>query len=464
MKFGGTSVRDPICIQKVIEIVRESKQEHRVSVVVSAMAGVTDLLIEAAERSANGDSQRVCEILKALRERHDATANSLIRGANWKGLDRKMGQYFRQVQRICEETVRAGKISPQSHDFVASLGERLCAPMMAAALQQQGMASEGVDASECLITDSCHGSANPYLEATRKRCARRIQPILRAGAVPVVTGFIGATEEGTLTTLGRGGSDYSATVLAAALGAQQVTIWTDVDGVFTSDPRLVPQARIIPHLSYEQAATLARFGAKILHPKTLDPVVQRGIPVWVRNTFAPQGSGTKISLGEPSNDGVVALTALRDVSLVTITVSKTEDLTKLMHRTFSAVKSERVDVLLAWTRCLPPEFRMVVPSALAGRTINALNREFGESDKQEPVEKVVFENGIAVVTVVGHYLRDSSDTAERAYAAFRREGMRVVTTAEQTSRSDISFVVKLEEMEKTLRVLHKGLQLNGTNV
>jgi len=204
-----------------------------------------------------------------------------------------MKQVFAEGRRFCEGTALLRELSPRTLDTISSLGERLSAPLVAAAVKERGLAGESVEASELIVTDDFHGGADPLMKETRMKSQARIFPLLEKGIVPVVTGFIGSTEDGELTTLGRGGSDYSATILGAALDAEEVIIWTDVDGVLTADPRLINEARTIPSISYREAAELAFFGAKVLHPKTLKPVVDSAIPVWIRNSFAPENAAQK---------------------------------------------------------------------------------------------------------------------------------------------------------------------------
>src|SRR5215469_17124235 len=326
MKFGGTSVGDANSIGKVLEIVRGAQRNYTLLVVVSAMARVTDLLIEAGMRSANGDLCVAWEIFLSLKERHESAARSLLHSAlEQERYESKLQACLLEGEQACREAMLARELTPPVADLIASLGERLCAPLVAAVLRESQVLSESIDAQECIVTDARHGGANPDLDQTRIRCEDRLRPLLRHGVVPVVTGFLGATPEGTLTTLGRGGSDYSASIVGAALSADEVIIWTDVDGFLTSDPRLISDARTIPQISYRQAAALAYFGAKVLHPKTLQPLVRAGIPVWIRNTFAADRGGTKITLEGPQREaGVKALTAMRDVSLVTVTAPGTE--------------------------------------------------------------------------------------------------------------------------------------------
>lgn len=300
MKFGGTSVGDESAIQKVVEIICGASHDGDLVVVVSAMSGVTNQLIEAATQAQAGNRQTVEMILEQLRKRHGAVVSALIHSAPARTqVNGHMEQIFREGERLCQGTALLRELTLRASDSISSLGERLAAPLIAAALTECGVASEAIEATELIQTDSCHGSADPRMNVTGERCKARLRPLLQRGVVPVVTGFIGATAEGVLTTLGRGGSDYSATILGAALEADEVTIWTDVNGLMTADPRLVPDASTIAEISYREAEEMAHLGAKVLHPKTLIALTQNGIPLWIRNTFAPELAGTKITPAGP---------------------------------------------------------------------------------------------------------------------------------------------------------------------
>jgi aspartokinase/homoserine dehydrogenase 1 len=300
MKFGGTSVGDASSIKKVVDIIRDASRESDLVVVVSAMSGVTNQLIEAAVQSTRGDRLSLATIFHELRRRHTAVVSSLIHStAERSRIGGEMDRLFQEGEQLCQSTMRIRELTPSTRDSISSLGERLSAPIVAAVLEEHGVASEAIEATALIQTDSCHGAADPHMDATRKLCQKRLRPLVQKGVVPVVTGFIGATVEGVLTTLGRGGSDCSATILGAALDADEVIIWTDVDGLMTADPRLVPDASTIAEISYREAEEMAHLGAKVLHPKTLRAVNQSGIPLWIRNTFAPQLAGTKITPAGP---------------------------------------------------------------------------------------------------------------------------------------------------------------------
>src|SRR5438132_6620748 len=260
------------------------------------MGGVTDKLVEAATQAESGNRAAVAVMFEGLAKQHGEAVSALIHStAERSRIGQRIGETFEEGDHLCQGTIQLRELTLRARDSISSLGERLSAPLLAAALGDCGMASEAIEATELVVTDSYHGGAEPRMDLTRERSEARLRPLLEAGIVPVITGFIGATAEGVLTTLGRGGSDYSATILASALDADEVIIWTDVDGLLTADPRVVSGACTIPEIAYHEAAELAYFGARVLHRKTLRAVTQRGIPVWIRNTFAPERPGTKIT-------------------------------------------------------------------------------------------------------------------------------------------------------------------------
>src|SRR5258708_4833906 len=320
MKFGGTSVGDAECIRRAAEIVATASVEGAVLVVVSAMSGVTNRLVLAAQQSVNGDETEPREIPAALGNQHGAAVPALIKDeASRSQLAREVEQIVGEVTSLCRGITLLRELTLRPLAVVSSIGERLSARLMAGALNELGVRSEAIEATDVIITDDDYLQAEPLMEQVRERATARLGPLLDQGITPVVTGFIGATAEGALTTLGRGGSDYSATALGAALDADEIIIWTGVDGVLLTDPRLVPEARLLRENSYKEAAELAFFGAKVLHPKTLRAVAGGGNPVWIRNSFAPERSGTKITrTGRPTSNGVRGITAIGNVSLITV--------------------------------------------------------------------------------------------------------------------------------------------------
>lgn len=300
------------------------------------------------------------------------------------------------------------------------------------------------------------------MDATRQRCEVRLRPLLNDAAVPVATGFIGATRDGTLTTLGRGGSDYSATILGAALAADEVIIWTDVDGVLTADPRLVPDARTIPEISYREAAELAYFGAKVLHPKTLRAVMPAGIPVWIRNSFTPAQTGTKISQqGRSIGGGVKALTAIRDVALISVGGPGIVGVPDVVGRTFSTTAELRANVLLISQSSSQNDICFIVAASDAQRTVEALRREFAQDLSHEVVDHITVDPKIAIVAVVGENMRGTRGVAGRTFAAMGRDNVNIIAIAQGSSETNISFVVEDSAMKQALLTAHGEFGLGG---
>ncbi len=465
MKFGGTSLGDALCIAKVVEIVRTASLESEVVVVVSAMNGVTNKLLEAATRSELGERTPVGALLDELRQQHEAAVNALIHSpAERNRINLKMKELFQEGDRLCQGTILLRELTLRTRDSISSLGERLSAPLVAAALAERGVHGEAIEATELVVTDSCHGAADPCMDLTRELCESRLRPLLERGIVPVVTGFIGATTEGVLTTLGRGGSDYSATILGAALNADEVIIWTDVDGLKTADPRLVPGGCTIPEISYREAAELAYFGARVLHPKTLRAVMQCGIPLWVRNTFAPDLPGTKITpTGPPGAGGIKALTAISDVVLITIGGPGMVGVPDVLGRIFRTTASVRADVLLISQSSSQNDVCLVISSALAKCTVEALRHEFAHELAFERTEHITGDPTVAIVTVVGQNMRGIAGVVGRTFSALDRENVNIVAIAQGSTECTISVVVAKSDMKAALTTIHREFQLGDAS-
>lgn len=465
MKFGGTSVGDASCMGRVAQIVCDASREGPVVVVVSAMSGVTNLLVAAASCAEAGNREQVAELFGALRNQHNIAIDALIQQKdNRASLSRSIEDIFREGERLCEGTALLRELTPRTLDSVSSLGERLSAPMLSGALENLGVASESIEATELIVTDSYHGGAEPLMDRTRARSEARLRPLLDRGVIPVITGFIGATEEGVLTTLGRGGSDYSATILGAALHADEIIIWTDVNGVLTADPRLVPEARTIPEISYREAAELAYFGAKVLHPKTLRAVVPAGIPVWIRNSFAPEQIGTKITpQGRTNGGGVKALTAIRDVSLIAIGGPGIVGVPDVVGRTFSATAEVRANVLLISQSSSQNDICFIVASTDAKRTLEALRNRFARDLADEKVEHITVDATIAIVAVVGEKMHGTPGVAGRTFSALGRENVNIIAIAQGSSECNISFVVAETDVRAALAATHREFALGIQN-
>lgn len=462
MKFGGTSVGDADCVRRAAAIVQSAAAQGPVVVVVSAMSGVTNRLIQAAQRAEAGEQEFFSLLVDELRIQHMTALEALVSDPQRRAkIAEACQEVLDELDRLLRGTSLLHELTPRALDAISGIGERLSTPLVAGAICELGLRSVAVSATEVIVSDPHHGRAEPLMTRTWARAEARLRPLLDQGIVPVVTGFIAATPEGIQTTLGRGGSDYSATILGAALGAQETVIWTDVDGVKTADPRLVPQARTLPEISYNEAAELAYFGAKVLHPNTLRPVTAAGVPVWIRNSFAPEKPGTKITAkGNPTGGGVKALTAIRDVTLVTVGGPGIVGLPDVLARSFAATAETRANVFLVSQSSSQNDICFVISSADEKRTLMALRNAFAPEIAEQTVEHVSVNSNVAVVAVVGENMRGIPGVAGRTFGALGREGVNIIAIAQGSSEYNISFVVEESSMQRALAALHAEFRLH----
>ena len=469
MKFGGTSVGTPQAMQAAVELVRQARADWpRLVVVTSALAGVTDLLLGSAAAAARGDPSVAQGGEAQLRRAHHAAAEALIADPDRRlrakaEVDALIAEYLS----LCRAIGVLGEATPRALDAVASLGERLCIRLLAPALDSAGVAAEAVESTRLIRTDNRFQGAHPDPQATARLTRQVLDPILAAGGVPVVTGFIGATAEGVTTTLGRGGSDYSAALLGAALPADDVWIWTDVDGVMSADPRLVEAPHTIPELTYREVAELAYFGAKVLHPKTVLPVVTAGIGLRICNTFHPAHPGTRL-VAAPAGAGraadgpvVKAVTAIRRQRLVTVEGRGMMGVPGVAARTFGAVASTGTSVPLITQASSEQSICFAVPDESAGRVLEALKRTFSDELSVQDIDRVWATDEVAIITVVGEGMKHTPGVAGRVFGALGQGGINVIAIAQGSSEVSISLVVDGAEAEAAVRALHTLIVIGG---
>ncbi|HOT91285.1 MAG TPA: aspartate kinase [Anaerolineae bacterium] len=463
MKFGGTSVGGASAIAQAAAIVQEQARAwDRLVVIVSAMRGVTDALIRGARTAAAGDTQTYPALVTDLRVRHTLAVAELLRDIEARTeLLKVLDAYLDEFATFCRSVQVLGEVTPRAMDAISSLGERMNARIVAAYLRQLGLRSEAVDATELIVTDRRFQQAAPLMEATRVRTQARLFPLLEAGVVPVVTGFIGATEDGITTTLGRGGSDYSASILGAALDADEVWTWTDVDGVLTTDPRIVPDARVIPVLSYSEVGELAYFGAKVLHPKTISPVIERGIPLWVKNTFNPTCPGTRIVREPESTPGTVkAVTAIHGLSMVNVEGRGMMGVPGIAARTFAAVASQGASVLMISQASSEQSICFVIPTEAVPGVIAAIEEEMALELARRDIDRVWALDDVVIVTAVGAGMRSTPGVAARLFGALAQKQINVIAIAQGSSECSISLVVSADQATDAVRQLHSEV-ING---
>lgn len=438
-------------------IVREQAAAwDRVVVVVSAMSGVTDALVRGARTAAAGDGETYGAIAAELRARHRDVVGAL------PSLDGEGAALLADVDGVldafatfCRSVHVLGEATPRAMDAISSLGERLSAGILAALLRRQGCPSQAVDARQLVVTDDAFQGAVPLLDETRAAVARRLLPLLEGGTVPVVTGFLGANRQGVTTTLGRGGSDCSAAILGVAAGADEVWIWTDVNGVMSADPRLVAAARTVPCLSYAEVGELAYFGARVLHPRTIRPVVEHGIPLWVKNTFDPACPGTRIVAGPESTPGTVkAVTAIEGLSMVTVEGRGMLGVPGIAARTFAAVAGQGASVLMISQASSEQSISFVVPGAAVAPVVRAVGGEMARELARRDVDRVWSLDDVTIVTAVGAGMRTTPGVAHRIFGALARAGINVVAIA-QGSECSLSLLLAAADARQAVRRIHE---------
>lgn len=457
MKFGGTSVGSPEAITNVVQIVGDSiRNGDQVVVVVSAMSGVTDLLINSVKEAANGNRWAYLSCAQKLRDRHDEVLYMLTA----PGRDRDAAQsevhgLLEQHTELCQAVSILGEATARIHDSVVAFGERMSARVVAAALRHAGLQAQAYDASEFVVTDDRYTSATVQWPETQRRIEEKLLPTIERGVTPVITGFIGATSNGHWTTLGRGGSDYSGALFAAGTNSDELIIWTDVDGVMTTDPRLDKRAQVLPYASYQEVGELAFYGAKVLHPKTVQPILNRHIPLRVRNTFNPKHPGTLIRAeSEPSETVIKAVTAIHHVALLTVSGRGMIGVPGIAGRTFLAASHVGASILMIAQASSEQSFCFVVLDDKVRETKAAIELELFDEIARDDVDAVSVLDDVAVVTAVGSGMRGTPGVAGRVFTTMGENNVNVIAIAQGASEVSISFVVSGENLKKAVVSLH----------
>lgn len=460
-KFGGTSVGSVAAVEGVAGIVADAVREHQVAIVVSAMSGVTDALLRGAHTAANGDGESYQQIAAEIEQRHAAAATELVASAT--GRQRLAGETARLLHAftsLCQGIHVLGELTPRALDTISSFGERLNAPLVAAALRTRGLQAQAVDAQSLIRTDDRFGDASPVWAPTHAQIVEQLVPLLDAGTVPVITGFIGATEAGNITTLGRGGSDYSAAIVGAALEADAVVFWKEVDGVMTADPRVVPDARVLRRISFEEISELAYFGAKVLHPKTIRPLIERNIPVYFRNTFNPQHPGTVVAPRDGQRGAVRAVTAIKNLSLFAVVGRGMLGIPGIAARTFGAVARVHASVLMISQASSEQSICFVLPSGTAARVKQELETELAAEIARRDIDGIVVQPDTVIVSVVGAGIRATPGIAGRIFMALGERDINIHAIALGSSEYSLNLVVDAADADAAVRAIHPLTMIN----
>jgi len=462
MKFGGTSVGSAERIRIAARLVALEAANRPVLTVVSAMSKITDLLLDTMKHAEAGDGAGVQRNIAELEHRHTSACLELLppgaQPAALEGIHALIGEF----QRIVVGMKMLGDRPARSVDEAVSIGERLSALLMAAFLASEGVASQAINAADVIVTDAVFGNASPLMDLTAARCAQILQPLLRSGMLPVVTGFNGASVDGRPTTLGRGGSDFSASILAAALDASELWIWTDVDGIMTADPRLVPEARVLDELSFSEAAELAYNGAKVLHPRTLAPLIEKGIPVWSKNSFAPEKPGTRIVPHIANALGARAVTSMANVALVAVEpASPALSGVRVMARTLDALAGANVEVLALSASSYRQSFCFLVRTGELAATVAAIESALALELAHGYLHPLEIDEEVGLLAVVGEGMRGTPGLAGRIFTAISRERVNIIAIAQGSSELTIAVVVRRQGLEAAVRAVHQECAMAG---
>jgi len=452
LKFGGSSVATADNIQRVLDLAQAAARQAPTVVVVSALGGVTDQLIAAGRRAAaHDDTYR--PLLRELEQRHLEAARGLLPIAGQSAVLSQVKTSCNELESLCDGIFALGELSARTLDRLVSYGELLSSRLVAAGLAARGAAHQWLDSRQLIRTDARYGHAAVDFATTN--------PLIQAaatGEVPlyVAPGFVAAAPDGSPTTLGRGGSDYTAAIFAGALGASTLEIWTDVSGMMTADPRLVRAARPIPRISYQEAMELSHFGAKVLYPPTIQPVMRAGIPLWIKNTFAPTDAGTLVEVAPPANHAFVrGISSIGPISLLRLEGSGMVGVPGFSRRLFAALAQEQVNVVLITQSSSEHSICVAVSTPDADRAQQAADQEFAAEIGQGLLDPLDREDELAVVALVGEQMKNHPGISGRLFGALGQNGVNIRAIAQGSSEKNISTVIRQQDVRKAINVLHE---------
>jgi aspartate kinase len=462
MKFGGTSVGTGENIRHVADVVAHyAKNDCRVAVVVSALAGVTNSLMEISEQAKKGDEKTIQAFTKELAEKHlAAVSKAIVNKQLQKETEKIITNTISELEKVLTGICYVGELTPKSRDYVLSFGERLSAPIVCGALRDLKFKAQfftGKDAG--IVTDSNFGEADPLMDFTAHRIRLTIVPLLEEGVIPVVTGYIAADQDGVVTTLGRGGSDYTATVLGVALAVDEVWIWTDVDGIMTIDPKIISSAKKLSRLSYQEAAEMAIFGAKAMHPRALEPAIKAGIPVRIRSVFNSDNDGTLITK-EPEikpTEVVKAVALIKDVAMLNVSGGGMVGAPGSYAKVLEVLGKNDINVMMISTAVSEANMSLVVRRSLLGRALSTLEIALLGRGL---VSEVTAEDDVCVIAVMGANMQGTLGVASRLFTTVAHAGVNIRMIAQGSSELNISFVVKEKDGEAAVKAIHKEFNLD----
>ena len=456
LKFGGTSVANAENMNKVSSIVQQAivrMPQSKTIVVVSALGGVTDVLLQSGGMAAAGD-ESYKELLQKVEQRHLEAVKALIPVTQQSSVLSWVKQRCNEIEDICNGVFLLGELSARTKDRIVSFGELLSSKIISAHLNAQGIENGWVDARELIRTDSHYGSAVVDFSVTNTLCSDFFSAAV--ARLFIVPGFVSADAKGNTTTLGRGGSDYTAAIIAGAVSAQSLEIWTDVSGMMTADPRLVPNARILPNISYQEAMELSHFGAKVIYPPTIQPVMSKNIPVWIKNTFAPEDHGTLIENDVHKNgNNIRGISSINKIALLSLEGSGMVGIPGFSRRLFESLANDFINVILITQGSSEHSICVGIDESLADKAKLAVDKTFAHEIETGRVEPLNVERGLAIVALVGDNMKSHPGISGKMFGAIGRNGVNVRAIAQGSSERNISAVIAATDVKKAINVLHE---------
>jgi aspartate kinase len=460
MKFGGTSLCSADKVRNVSKIVKDYSFNNQIILVASALSGVTNSLVRLSELVKTSNSEKIVNELEKLNELHTNISKNSIKDPNIENeVLESISSTLDELKRLLEGIISLGEITPRSRDRIISFGERLSVLVVTGALKDIGINAKKFTGAEAgIVTNEEYGEANPLMSITKMKISKTLQPLLSKGIVPVVTGFMAATQTGDITTLGRGGSDFTATILGAALSADEVWICTDVNGMMTTDPKIMPNARTIPQLSYSEALEMTVFGAKALHPRALEPAQENKISVRIKNTFNLSGSDTLISNDQSVVRGKVAksVALIKDVAMVNIEGAGMVGKPGIAAKIFDTFAREGINILMISQSVSEANISLVIRRKHLEKAVNTLEisllgRGFAN--------RVNAEDDVGVIAVVGAGMQGSQGVAARVFNAVAKKGINIRMIAQGSSELNISIVIKEKNCENAVKAIHEEFEM-----
>jgi aspartate kinase len=459
MKFGGTAVDSPDKVRHIAQLIQSHKKGNEIVCVVSAVRGMTDGLLSIADSVRRGDKRSLDDFVKRCADIHMQIVQGAVSDKELKNEAlATVKKIINELEDVLGGVVLLGEVTTKSLDYLLSFGERLSTPIVSYALQDLGMKSENLTGKESgIFTDSNFGEARPLIDTTKLKVSHKLEPMLKQDIVPVITGFIGADQYGNITTIGRGGSDYTATIIAVSIGAEEVWLWSDVDGLMTADPKMVMNARVLKEVSFAEAMEMALFGAKYMHPRALEPVVDTKIPIRIRNTFNVNHSGTIITQNpsKESQNIVKSVSVIRHTALIDVSGGSMVGAPGTAAKIFDTLAKNRINIMMISQSPSESSISMLVRKTDLDKAITTLELNLlGKVIKQIHVN-----DDVAVIAVVGSGMRGIKGVAAKVFGAVAKHDVNVIMITQGSSELNLAFVVNDRDCEQAARALHEEFEL-----